>query len=29
MGIDVLGMKKVQVEAGDDLRSLFQSMRAA
>jgi hypothetical protein len=28
MGIDVLGMKKVQVEAGDDLRSLFQSMRS-
>lgn len=29
LAADVLGMKKVQVEAGDDLRSLFQSMRAA
>lgn len=29
MGIDVLGLKKVQVEAGDDIRNLFRSMRAA
>lgn len=29
LAADLLGMKKVQVEAGDDLRSLFQSMRSA